>query len=436
MRRTLFAIGILLSAAFASFSTARALDLTVVITSEPVRTGEVGQPYAYDVEAVSSDPLATLTYTLHDNPPGMIIDASTGLVQWTPAVPGSFRVRIRVRARISELHEAEAEQEYALRITGGGASTSRGSVTDSAGAGIRMVEVKMFDLSGRTVFFKTRTDSLGAYEITGVAPGTFVVKADPPDAAPFEDQWYNGVRRFEDATPLVVAESAVVTIDFVLRGRDADDLRFNLFGTVRDSSGSPLAGVLVQFLRPRHDDDVPHSSPGRDSGGDDHENRVVATAFTDSLGTYHARLRSRSYVLTARKQGYRTQYWDHRNTLQGANRLRLRRDTTGIDFHLGLLPPAAAVHRPAGRIPAELGQNYPNPFNPSTQISFVLPASGMVRLTVYNVIGQAVATLVDGELPAGVHAAEWRAEQAASGLYYYRLEYGGAAQARRMLLIR
>ncbi len=66
-----------------------------------------------------------------------------------------------------------------------------------------------------------------------------------------------------------------------------------------------------------------------------------------------------------------------------------------------------------------LYQNYPNPFNPSTRIAFALPRAARVSLQVYNVLGQQVATLVEGELGAGRHEATWHARQFASGLYFY-----------------
>ena len=102
------------------------------------------------------------------------------------------------------------------------------------------------------------------------------------------------------------------------------------------------------------------------------------------------------------------------------------------------LPPATgAGARPQG---FELGANYPNPFNPSTMIPYRLPAAMRVRLEVFNLLGQRVATLVDGEQPAGFHTASWDATDAAgqavgAGVYIYRLVSDGQAVSRRMLLI-
>ena len=87
-----------------------------------------------------------------------------------------------------------------------------------------------------------------------------------------------------------------------------------------------------------------------------------------------------------------------------------------------------------------LGQNYPNPFNPSTIIPYQLPTSGHVRLEVFNMLGQRLATLVDAERSAGAHTAQWDGTDAAgravgAGVYIYRLSSGGITESRRMVLV-
>ena len=87
-----------------------------------------------------------------------------------------------------------------------------------------------------------------------------------------------------------------------------------------------------------------------------------------------------------------------------------------------------------------LGPNYPNPFNPSTIIPYQLPAAAPVRLEVFNLLGQRIATLVDRQQPAGFHTAAWNANNAAgqavaAGVYLYRLQAGDQQQTKRMVLI-
>ena len=83
-----------------------------------------------------------------------------------------------------------------------------------------------------------------------------------------------------------------------------------------------------------------------------------------------------------------------------------------------------------------LHQNYPNPFNPQTTIKFSLPEAQLVNLSVYNMLGQQVLTLVDRELPAGYHTAKWYAGNIASGVYIYRLTSNGKSLTQKMLLMK
>ncbi len=81
-------------------------------------------------------------------------------------------------------------------------------------------------------------------------------------------------------------------------------------------------------------------------------------------------------------------------------------------------------------------QNYPNPFNPSTNIRFALPKESHVKLTVYDVTGREIVTLVNDNLNAGVHTVEWSAKDLASGMYLYRIEAGNFVQVNKMILLK
>jgi hypothetical protein len=83
-----------------------------------------------------------------------------------------------------------------------------------------------------------------------------------------------------------------------------------------------------------------------------------------------------------------------------------------------------------------LHQNYPNPFNPVTMINYQLPVINDVELSVYNLLGQKVATLVNERQQAGYHNVEWDASGFASGVYYYRLEAGEFQDVKKMILLR
>lgn len=83
-----------------------------------------------------------------------------------------------------------------------------------------------------------------------------------------------------------------------------------------------------------------------------------------------------------------------------------------------------------------LGQNYPNPFNPSTKIKFTLPQAGNVKLTVYDILGREIRTLVNEVRDAGVHEVSFNASSLSSGVYFYRIEAGKYTATKKMLLIK
>ncbi|MCH8960393.1 MAG: T9SS type A sorting domain-containing protein [Bacteroidetes bacterium] len=90
--------------------------------------------------------------------------------------------------------------------------------------------------------------------------------------------------------------------------------------------------------------------------------------------------------------------------------------------------------------PLNVHQNYPNPFNPETTIAFDLHQAAPVRLTVYNILGQQVANLVDGFRTAGTHQVRWdgrdsRGFRTATGVYLYKLDVGGSTAVRKMVLL-
>jgi hypothetical protein len=84
----------------------------------------------------------------------------------------------------------------------------------------------------------------------------------------------------------------------------------------------------------------------------------------------------------------------------------------------------------------EVFQNYPNPFNPNTRIRYFIPEDGFVNLTVYNILGQKVTTLVNKNMKAGKYETEFNGANLASGVYIYRIEAGKFIETKKMLLIK
>ncbi len=84
----------------------------------------------------------------------------------------------------------------------------------------------------------------------------------------------------------------------------------------------------------------------------------------------------------------------------------------------------------------QLLPNYPNPFNPVTTLAFDLPRSGFVRLSLCDLLGREVTTLVSGHLAAGRHTIRWDGNGWAGGVYFCRLEADGQVQSRKLLLVK
>ena len=88
-----------------------------------------------------------------------------------------------------------------------------------------------------------------------------------------------------------------------------------------------------------------------------------------------------------------------------------------------------------------LFQNFPNPFNPITELRYQLPEASEVRLSLYNLLGQEVRRLVNGEMAAGAHSAQWDGRDdsgnpLASGVYLCRFRAGDFRQTKRIVLLR
>jgi hypothetical protein len=131
-----------------------------------------------------------------------------------------------------------------------------------------------------------------------------------------------------------------------------------------------------------------------------------------------------------------------------------RRDGIGYSFNGNYSPGAATVangravkyttgslYSTAANDPARpeefsLSQNYPNPFNATTIINFNLPVGDHVNIDIFNIMGQKIQTLADGDLSAGPHSVTWNASNSASGIYFYRLSVGKIVVSRRMTLLK
>jgi len=83
-----------------------------------------------------------------------------------------------------------------------------------------------------------------------------------------------------------------------------------------------------------------------------------------------------------------------------------------------------------------LDRAYPNPFNPTTTLSFAIPVDAAVSLSIYNMQGREVSTLIDGNIDAGYHSVVWDANSYASGVYFVKMVAGDYINTQKLMLIK
>ena len=128
--------------------------------------------------------------------------------------------------------------------------------------------------------------------------------------------------------------------------------------------------------------------------------------------------------------------------LDGSGKIYVTGASTGIgtgqDFATIKYTQSVGIQQIDLEIPKSysLMQNYPNPFNPTTIIEFSVPKSAFVKLTVFDVSGRELETLVSQNMTAGTYKADWDASKYSSGVYFYRLETEGFSKTSKMILVK
>ena len=307
--------------------------------------------------------------------------------------------------------------------------TISGSVLDTArslGVPARVIAFrdrwKMMDQYHVARVYVTDADSTGKYQFADLLPGSYFVLAVPLGyyAPSFYSNDTNSTR-WRKASPVVVNGDNVQGIDIYVRPLKPDAGGYaGITGRVAVSGAgmgmgtntAATAGALVCASR---------------------NGQVAGYAFTDISGNYSIDgIGAGSYTVSVDKPGY------NEPTAQTSN---VGYDLSGnpqngtVNFSM---ENATGVTGSTPVQPTEysLGQNYPNPFNPTTRFSYSLPSAGPVRLTVYNVIGQAVAQLVNGYQNAGQYTVSFDGTSLATGVYFYQLEAGSSNIVRRMILLK
>jgi hypothetical protein len=266
--------------------------------------------------------------------------------------------------------------------------------------------------------FLTETDSTGAYEFNDLLPGVYSILALPVgNYAPVFYSDGSQDFRWARATPITVNGNSLSGIDLFPRSiPDSARGYTSIDGSVAHSGGASgaFAGALV--------------FASYQSGG------IAGYSLSDGQGKFLIDgLAPGSYTVSADVPGYTLagsaqtspSYDVSGNAIGGTVSLSLGSLTTSVQTVTKVLPTTYSIE-----------QNYPNPFNPSTTIRYTLSVSGMVSVRVYNILGQLIATLVNGNQNAGRYAVTFNASSFSSGVYFYRIESGSFAAVKKMMLLK
>jgi hypothetical protein len=268
----------------------------------------------------------------------------------------------------------------------------------------------------------THTDSMGAYTFANVRLGNYFLLAVPfSNYAPafYKAGAYGVISRHDADT--VVASGNVAGIDIGVVPIVSNGIT-RVSGRVRTTANVPLDGVSLLATTA--------------------QGTVVAFGLTDATG---------AYALEAVPPGTINIFVDREGYVPVEQNVSVPANTFNmgnIDFNLApSSPTSAGPVSPFTPVRFNLDQNYPNPFNPGTTIQFDLPEASMVRVSIFNLLGQEIVNLLSSDLSAGRHEIVWNARDAgnkpvATGLYFYRLtaspHSGGKefTQMKKMVLMK
>jgi protocatechuate 3,4-dioxygenase beta subunit len=311
-----------------------------------------------------------------------------------------------------------------------------GSVVDTvSGAGVpaRVVAFRARAVGHDTLLvpkaYHTDTDSTGAFSLKELPPGDYIILAIP--LGHFTPSYYSTVgptTRWKEATKVNVDGNNVAGITIFVRPaiRSATGYTW-VRGNVRSATGT--SGSLGKR----------HALVGIEGSivyaADNTTGLVAGYGVTDADGAFAiTELAPGPYTLSVDKI-------DYDPAIGGANPTY---DASGnpvpatVSLDIAVTDVEDNPIVPTGYV---LGQNYPNPFNPTTNIVFSIPQTEKVTLTIYNMLGQKIATVLDGSFLAGTHVVTWNGRdglgrQLPSGVYFYRLSTSRFSEARKMVLLK
>ncbi len=265
-------------------------------------------------------------------------------------------------------------------------------------------------------------DSTGAYEFVSLPPGYYKILALPLGSyAPSFYSLNGSTVRWRQATAVQIDGDSVSGVNvYVMQLPDSATGYVSINGTVKSSSThSGVSGAMVYSA---------------DANGN-----ILGYGITDGSGSYTiAGLAPGTFNAFPDAVGY---------TSTGSNSSSPAYVSGGsaapftTNFSVSPETPTSVNPPTARPTTYSLEQNYPNPFNPTTQIAFNLAQTEHIAINVFNILGQKVATIADGEMSSGAHVVMWdgrnqHGEVMPSGVYFYKLSTPNFTAVKKMVLLK
>jgi hypothetical protein len=346
------------------------------IVSKPPITAKLGVPYTYQV--VIQDPrmtpvMAKWKYFLDRAPVGMTID-TMGLVTWTPIKSGFFSVRIVVTD--SRLKFCQDFVIQVIRVNG----TITGVIKNEDGQPYRGVVVSvisaalinMIDPAIRIMPMpippQVKTDSLGAFTITGIDSGSYYLRASAFAVGPMSSVWvpmsvtryYVNSPDIQGATTILITDETPFTANMTLPKLVPPTI-YTLSGKVSAVDGRAIAGANVALM-------MAPKSPAPNGPNDPPEPFFCDPTFgmfpigggkavTDQNGLFSIRVPAGGpYIVAAFAKGYELMYYNNKKNALEADKIDVKDNVTGVDFVLVPLPvPPTPVAKVSGAVVDSLG---------------------------------------------------------------------------------
>ncbi|HUI29469.1 MAG TPA: T9SS type A sorting domain-containing protein [Candidatus Acidoferrales bacterium] len=268
----------------------------------------------------------------------------------------------------------------------------------------------------------TDADTTGTYTFADLPPGYYKILALPLGSYALSFYSLSGPTvRWKEATAVQIDGNAVGGINiYVMPIPDSASGYASISGTITTSTmHTGVSGAIVYSA---------------DANGN-----IMGYGITDGNG---------NYTITGLSQGAFNVFTDvvgYNSTSSSASSTTYNSDgtTSSTMANLSVDPESPLVVKNPTVQPTtySLEQNYPNPFNPTTQIAFSIAQTERVSITIYNILGQKIVTILDGEMSPGPHVVTWdgrnlHGEVLPSGVYFYRLSTSSFSAVKKMVLLK